>query len=88
MRRWLASEGLQDALRAEGRAQARDATAVLFAAQGEAVAALRDALRAGSPATRVRAARALLEVGLRYLTHDHEERLTDLERSEMERGET
>lgn len=80
MRRWVAGEAFQAALRAEARAQAREATSLLFAAQAEAVRALRDCLSAESPATRVRAARALLEVGLRYATDDLEERLTELER--------
>jgi transposase len=80
VRRWLSSEPFQAALRSEGRAQAREATAHLFAAQREAVQALREALRAESPATRVRAARALLEVGLRHLSDDDDERIEALER--------
>ena len=80
LRRWRASELFAAALRGEARLAAREATSSLLAAQGEAVAALRAALRAPSVATRVRAARALLEVGLRATDDDTEQRPIELER--------
>lgn len=51
----------------------------MLAAQLEAVQVLRRMLHEGSPATRVRAARALLEVGVRIADQDHDERLSALE---------
>lgn len=49
-------------------------------AQREAVEVLRGCLHDGSPATRVRAARALLELGVRVHSDDLDERLTEPER--------
>ncbi|TGN32085.1 hypothetical protein [Aeromicrobium chenweiae] len=79
VRRWLADAGFRVAYRAAGRAAASEAVSALLAAQGEAVAALRKALTAESAATRVRAARALLEVGRHVLDEDIEERIERLE---------
>lgn len=79
VRRWLADAAFRGAYRAAGRAAASEAVSALLAAQGEAVAALRLALTAQSPATRVRAARALLEVGRHALDEDIEDRIERLE---------
>lgn len=79
VRRWLADPDFRSAFRAAGRAAASEALTALLAAQGEAVAALRAALVAESPATRVRAARALLEVGRHAFEDDIEERIERLE---------
>lgn len=79
VRRWLTDPDFRTAFRAAGRAAASEAVTALLAAQGEAVAALRAALVAESPATRVRAARALLEVGRHAFDEDIEERIERLE---------
>jgi len=70
----------QEAMRQAGRDNAREAVSVLLGAQLAAVAALHSALRTGSAATRVRAARALLELGLRVHDDDAQQRLDDIER--------
>ncbi len=80
VRRWLALPTFQHALRVAGRDRASEATSLLFAAQRDAVACLVAALSARSDATRVRAARALLEIGMRAASDDLETRLSDLER--------
>lgn len=80
VRRWLTQPTFQDALRAAGRDRAAEATSLLFAAQREAVVTLRECLGAGSDATRVRAARALLEIGMRAASDDVEARLREVER--------
>lgn len=79
MRRWLASEPFAAAYRDAARESAREATSSLLAAQREAVDVLRACLRDGTPATRVRAARALLELGVRVAGEDLDERLRLLE---------
>ena len=86
VRRWLADGDFRSAYRAAGRAAASEAVTSLLAAQGEAVAALRAALVAESPATRVRAARALLEVGRHAYDDDIEQRLEALEEVARWRG--
>jgi hypothetical protein len=80
VRRWLAQPTFAAAYRFVARAAAREAVSALLAAQRAAVATLRDSLIAESDAVRVRAARALLEVGARALDDDFEERVSDLER--------
>jgi hypothetical protein len=52
MRRWTGMAAFQEALRASARDSAREATTALLAAQVEAVATLRTALRTGTPAGR------------------------------------
>lgn len=79
LRRWLAADPFASAYRAAARDAAREATTALLAAQREAVQVLRSCLREGSPATRVRAARALLELGVRVAADDMDERLSQLE---------
>lgn len=79
VRRWLADDDFRNAYRAAGRAAAAEAVTALLAAQGQAVAALRTALDAESAVTRVRAARALLEVGRHAIDDDTEERIERLE---------
>lgn len=74
VRRWLASDGFRRVYREVSRAAAAGALSALLSAQTAAVAALRDALTAESPATRVRAARVLLEVGARALDDDVDQR--------------
>lgn len=87
LRRWLASEPFASAYRAAAREAAREATSALLAAQREAVQVLRSCLQEGSAATRVRAARALLELGVRVSADDLDERLSQLE-EEVHRWET
>jgi len=70
----------REALRAEARSQAQQARAYLLGAQRAAVATLRQCLHAESAATRTRAARAILELGVKHTEIDHEDRLADLER--------
>lgn len=53
---------------------------LLLAAQGKAVVTLKRALDDPSPNVRVRAARALLELGQRAADDDMDQRLTELER--------
>ena len=86
VRRWLADDDFRNGYRAAGRAAAAEAVTALLAAQSQAVAALRAALDAESPATRVRAARALLEVGRHAYDDDIEQRLEALEEVARWRG--
>ncbi len=79
LRRWLAAEPFALAYRAASRESAREATSALLSAQREAVDVLRQCLRDGTPATRVRAARALLELGVRVAGEDLDERVRELE---------
>lgn len=79
LRRWLAAGPFASAYRAAAREAAREATTALLAAQREAVQVLRSCLHDGSPATRVRAARALLELGVRVTADDIDERLSQVE---------
>ena len=84
VRRWLEDAAFRGSYRAAGRAAASEAVTALLAAQCEAVAALRAALTVESAVTRVRAARALLEVGRHALEDDFDERLMAME-SEVKR---
>jgi hypothetical protein len=79
LRRWQAQAEFSDALREFARAGFRDARSQLLAAQAEAVQVLRQALRTGSPAERIRAARTILELGLKVAEDDFDERLERLE---------
>ncbi len=79
IRRWLAAEPFASAYRAAARESAREATSALLTAQREAVDVLRACLHDGSPATRVRAARALLELGVKVAAGDLDQRLAELE---------
>ena len=83
-RRWLATDPFASAYRAAARESAREATTALLAAQREAVQVLRPCLHDGSPATRVRAARALLELGVRVTADDLDERLSQVEQEVRE----
>ncbi len=85
--RWLSDPGFAAAYRSTARDASRQAMSALLSAQLAAVAALRDALQAESPATQVRAARALLEVGVRVRESDLDERIDALE-SEVTRWRT
>jgi HD-like signal output (HDOD) protein len=79
LRRWQLSAEFADALRSEARESFRQAHTQLLAAQLEAVQVLRQAMRTGTEATRERAARTLLELGLKAGEGDREERLKRLE---------
>jgi len=65
VRRWLADPRFRDEHRCRARLLADEALSDLLAAQKAAVATLREALTAGTAATKVRAARALLDLGAR-----------------------
>lgn len=80
VRRWLSDRDFSGAYRALAREAATQATSALLSAQRHAVAALVSGLDAPSHATRVRAARALLEVGRHALDDDTADRLDELER--------
>jgi len=82
LRRWQAQAEFSDALREFARSGFRDARSQLLAAQTEAVQVLWQALRTGSPAEKIRAARTILELGLKVAEDDYEERLKRLERLE------
>jgi len=79
LERWLSDPGFATAYRSTARDASRQAMSALLSAQLEAVAALRDALQAESPATQVRAARALLEIGVRTRESDLDERINAVE---------
>ncbi|MGJ9414228.1 hypothetical protein ACHAAC_16110 [Aeromicrobium sp. CF4.19] len=80
VRRWLHTAAFTMSYRAAARQASSEATSALLAAQHEAVRTLVAALRDATPAVRVRAARALLEVGRHAADDDMDERLTELER--------
>jgi hypothetical protein len=80
LRRWRARDDFAAALREIGRAQAAEAMSALLGIAGQAVAALADALTDGTPATKVRAARAVLELSMRFTDDDIDRRLSDIER--------
>ncbi len=80
VRRWLVSDDFRAAYRAASRTAAGEALSRLLSAQSRAVETLVDCLTAPSHATRVRAARALLEIGARALDDDVDQRLDELER--------
>lgn len=79
LERWLTLDAFTRAYRDSARDASRQAVTALLAAQLEAVATLRQAMREGTPATRTRAARALLEVGVRLRESDLDERIDNLE---------
>lgn len=79
LRRWMASEPFAATYRTEARASAREAVSAVLAAQREAVEVLRTQMHTGAPATRVRAAVALLGLGVKVREDDVEERLAELE---------
>jgi threonine synthase len=80
VRRWLALEVFGAEYRRRSRTLADEAHSDLLAAQRQAVAALREGMSSGSPATRVRAARAVLELAARLTDEDTERRIRELER--------
>lgn len=81
LRRWGTEPAFAAAVRAESRTIGSEATSALLAAQGEAVRVLRAAMRdAHSPATRVRAAVAVLSIGQQVAADDLDHRLDALER--------
>jgi hypothetical protein len=82
LRRWQDQRGFQDELREQARQSFRRARNQLLAAQEEAVETLWKNLRTGTTADQVRAARALLDLGLKVAEDDYEERLKRLERLE------
>ena len=82
LRRWQAQAEFSDALREFARSGFRDARRQLLAAQAEAVQVLWQALRTGSQAEKIPAARTILELGLKVAEDDYEERLKRLERLE------
>lgn len=79
LRRWRADDDFARAVRERSQSLSRDAHDQLRAAQVEAVDALRAAMRDGTPATRVRAARAVLEVAMRHEASDLDQRIADVE---------
>ena len=79
MRRWQASTAFSEALRDAARGSAGEALSQLLAAGLEAVEALREAVRTGSPALRVRAAQILLENALKVTGDDLDQRISRLE---------
>ena len=79
LNRWRNSEPFRDAHRAASEAVWDDALTELRAGQLAAVRALRDALPATAVADRIRAARALLDLGIRAAESDLDRRLTALE---------
>lgn len=79
VRRWLSSDDFRAAYRAASRTAAGEALSRLLSAQNRAVETLVGCLTAQSPATRVRAARALLEVGARAVDDDLDQRIDELE---------
>ncbi len=80
VRRWQNEDpAFGDALRAEARAAGARAMSQLLAALPDAVKVLRAGLHEGTPATRTRAAVAVLTLGREALGDDQEERLQALE---------
>jgi len=81
LRRWRATEAFAQAVRAAARTADREAVDGLLAAQVEAVATMRLAMRdESSPALRLRAAIAVLDAGQRARGTDLDDRIEDLER--------
>jgi transposase len=79
VQRWQASTAFAEAVRDVARASAGEALSQLLAAGVEAVEALRETVRTGSPALRVRAAQILLENGLKVAGDDLDQRIARLE---------
>jgi hypothetical protein len=82
LRRWQAMHELQEALREFSRAIFRDSHSLLQAASKDAVAKLWEVTRTGDPATAIRAAAKILELGLKVADDDWDERLERLEQLE------
>lgn len=80
VRRWCASEAFRNEYRCRARQLSADAGIDLLAASAQAVATLRTAMASGSPATRVRAARSVLELASKLQDDDLADRLAELER--------
>lgn len=80
VRRWQSTEVFRGEYRRRARALSDDAAVGLLAASSEAVRTLRTAMVSGSPATRVRAARAVLELASKLQDDDLADRLAELER--------
>jgi hypothetical protein len=79
VRRWQASRSFSEAVREAARGSAAEALSQLLAAGLEAVEALREAVRTGSPALKVRAAQILLENALKVTGDDLDQRIAKLE---------
>lgn len=79
VRRWLQTPEFSAGYRAAARDAASEAMSALLAAQREAVAALVTSLQSPVPAIRVRAARALLDLGRHAADDDLDHRLRELE---------
>jgi hypothetical protein len=79
IRRWLADPGFASALRAAARDVKQEAVTALLSAQTEAVATLRKHMRSDNPHVAVRAARAVLELGVKVSEDDLDERIRQLE---------
>jgi transposase len=79
VRRWQASRLFSEALRDSARGHAAEALSQLLAAGLEAVEALREAVRTGSPTLKVRAAQILLENALKVAGDDLDQRIARLE---------
>lgn len=80
IRRWSAAPDFRAVYRERARVLAAQASSALLASTSRAVEALTAALTTGSPATKVRAATALLTVAARVLDDDTEHRILELER--------
>lgn len=85
VRRWCESEPFRAEYQRRARLLADDARVDLLAASAQAVATLRAGMASGSAATRVRAARAVLELAARLTDDDLTARLAELERRVAER---
>lgn len=84
VRRWLDSEPFRAEYQRRARSLAADAGVDLLAASAQAVATLRAGMASGSAATRVRAARCVLELASRLADDDLADRLAELERRVVE----
>jgi hypothetical protein len=85
VRRWSESEAFRAEYRRRAQSLADDAHVDLLAASAQAVQCLRAAMTNGTPATKVRAARAVLELAARLSDEDLAVRLAELERREAQR---
>jgi hypothetical protein len=79
LERWLADDVFAAQYRSAARDASQQAVSALLAAQLGAVAVLRAALVGGTAASRIRAARCLLELGVKVAERDLDERLDTLE---------
>ncbi|MBI4491729.1 MAG: hypothetical protein HY690_02935 [Chloroflexi bacterium] len=88
VRRRLADPAFRSQLAAAQAATLASAVAALGAASGEAVTALRGLLASGPPATRLGAAKAILELGVRLRESENlERRVAELEAGAAQRKE-